>query len=80
MTIARGTVPLVLFEPAVYGTITGRIAAPAFWVSALTPFVVALALDHGGPALALALLAIPAVAAFAAALALALGTRRRGPR
>ncbi|MBV5265257.1 MFS transporter [Pinisolibacter aquiterrae] len=80
MTIARGTVPLVLFEPAVYGTITGRIAAPAFWVSALTPFVVALALDHGGPTLALALLAIPAVAAFAAALALALGTRRRRPR
>lgn len=70
MTIARGTVPLVLFDPAVYGTLTGRIAAPAFWLSALAPFAVALALDHGGVGLAFALLALPALAGFAAALAL----------
>lgn len=70
MTIARGTVPLVLFDPARYGAITGRVAAPAFWLSALAPFAVALALDHGGVGLALALLAIPAIATFVAALAL----------
>lgn len=70
VTIARGTVPLVLFDPAAYGAITGRIAAPAFWASALSPFALALALDHGGVAFALGLLAVPALAAFAAALAL----------
>lgn len=81
MTIARGTVPLVLFDPLVYGTITGRIAAPAFWVSALSPFVVALALDHGGAMFALALLSIPALAAFAAAAALVVrGRRHAGPK
>lgn len=70
MTIARGTVPLVLFDPSVYGTVTGRVAAPAFWLAALSPFAIALALDHGGAGLALALLAIPAVATLLAALAL----------
>lgn len=76
VTIARGAVPLVLFEARVYGTVTGRIAAPAFWFSALAPFVTALALDHGGPPLALALLAVPAVAAAVAALRLRRRFRR----
>lgn len=76
MTIARGAAPLVLFDPRRYGAITGRIAAPAFWASALSPFAVALALDRGGAALALAVLAVPAVAAFGAALALRLSARR----
>lgn len=80
ITIARGTVPLVLFDPAAYGTITGRIAAPAFWLSALSPFAVALALDHGGVGLALAMLAVPALAALAAAIALRMsGTPRDVP-
>ena len=79
VTIARGAVPLVLFEPRVYGTVTGRIGAPAFWFSALAPFVVALALDHGGAPLALALLAVPAIAATVAALALVLRWRRPRP-
>lgn len=71
LTIARGAVPLVLFDPRSYGAITGRIGAPAFWFSALAPFVVALALDHGGAPLALALLAVPALAAAIAAILLA---------
>lgn len=73
VTIARGSVPLVLFDPRAYGTVTGRIAAPAFWFSALAPFAVALALDHGGAPLALGVLAVPALAAVAAAI----GLRRR---
>lgn len=77
VTIARGAVPLVLFDPRAYGGITGRIGAPAFWFSALAPFVVALALDGGGAPLALAVLAVPALAAALAALALA---RRFRPR
>lgn len=70
VTIARGAVPLVLFDPRAYGAITGRIGAPAFWFSALAPFVTALAIDHGGAPLALGLLAVPAVAATVAAVAL----------
>lgn len=78
VTIARGAVPLVLFDPLSNGGITGRIGAPAFWFSALAPFVVALALDHGGAPLALAVLALPALlAAIAAALLL---RRFRTPR
>ncbi len=70
VTIARGAVPLVLFDPKSYGTVTGRIGAPAFWFSALAPFVVALVLDHGGPMAALAALTVPALAATLAALTL----------
>ena len=70
VTIARGAVPLVLFDPRAYGAITGRIGAPAFWFSALAPFVMALTLDHGGAGLALAGLAVPALAAAVAALLL----------
>ena len=70
VTIARGSVPLVLFDPHAYGAITGRIGAPAFWFSALAPFAVALVLDHGGVGAALAALAVPAFAALAAAAAL----------
>ncbi|NLH82915.1 MAG: MFS transporter, partial [Phyllobacteriaceae bacterium] len=56
--------------PAVYGTITGRVAAPAFWLSAAAPLLVAHALDRGGAVAALAVLAVPAVVATLAAVAL----------
>jgi MFS family permease len=79
VTIARGAVPLVLFDPRAYGAITGRIGAPAFWFSALAPFAVALVLDHGGPMAALAALALPAVAAAVAATLLRLRYRPRDP-
>jgi MFS family permease len=77
VTIARGVVPLVLFDPRAYGTVTGRIGAPAFWFSALAPFAVALVIDHGGPIAALLALAVPALAATAAAVVL---RRRFRPR
>jgi hypothetical protein len=70
VTIARGAVPLVLFDPRSYGSITGRIGAPAFWFSALAPLATAFVLDHAGPLPTLALLAVPAVAAAFAALRL----------
>ncbi len=77
VTIARGSVPLVLFDPRSYGAITGRIGAPAFWFSALAPFAVALVLDHGGVAAALAALALPALAATVAAALLRAEFRHR---
>jgi len=76
VTIARGAVPLVLFDPRSYGSITGRIGAPAFWFSALAPFATALVLDHAGVGWALLALAVPALAAGVAALLLRLAFRR----
>ncbi|MDK9695097.1 MAG: MFS transporter [Siculibacillus sp.] len=77
VTIARGAAPLVLFDPRSYGAITGRIGAPAFWFSALAPFVIALVLDHGGATAALLALAVPAVAAAVAAALLRARFRAR---
>ena len=46
MTIARGALPLLMFGPAGYGRVIGRIARPALFVQALAPFVVALAFER----------------------------------
>ena len=72
VTVARGAVPLVLFDPRAYGTITGRLGAPAFWASALAPVGIAFVLDRFGTTAAFAVLAVPALAAAGAALALRL--------
>lgn len=70
VTVARGALPLVLFDPAVYGTLTGRVGAPAFWASALAPVTLAAVLDRFGLAAAVAALMVPAAAAALAAWAL----------
>lgn len=46
MTIARGTLPLVMFGPSGYGRVIGRIARPALFVQAVAPFLVALAIGQ----------------------------------
>ncbi len=46
MTIARGALPLLLFGPAGYGRVIGRIARPALFLQALAPFAVAFALEN----------------------------------
>jgi MFS family permease len=46
MTIARGTLPLVMFGPTGYGRVIGRIARPGLFVQALAPFVVASAVER----------------------------------
>ena len=46
MTIARGALPLLMFGPAGYGRVVGRIARPALFVQALAPFVVAAAFER----------------------------------
>jgi hypothetical protein len=45
MTIARGALPLLMFGPAGYGRVIGRIARPALFVQAFAPFVVASAVE-----------------------------------
>ena len=46
MTIARGTLPLLMFGAVGYGRVVGRIARPALFVQALAPFVVASAAER----------------------------------
>jgi predicted MFS family arabinose efflux permease len=53
LTIARGTLPLALFGPAGYGLRTGILSAPARILQGGAPLLFGLALDNGGPLLAL---------------------------
>jgi hypothetical protein len=52
-TIVRGAVPLVLFDPAEYGAIVGRLLVPSFLLSAAAPLAYALLVAHFGDAAAL---------------------------
>ncbi|GJD95962.1 MFS transporter [Methylobacterium iners] len=56
-SIARGTVPLVLFGPERYGPLIGRLAAPGLVAQALAPLLGAFVLAHGGAGVAFCLLA-----------------------
>jgi MFS family permease len=55
LTIARGTLPLVLFGPTGYGLRTGILAAPARILQGGAPLLFGVVLDHGGPLSALLL-------------------------
>ncbi len=55
LTIARGTLPLVLFGPAGYGLRTGLLAAPARLLQGAAPLVFGMVLDRAGPSSALLL-------------------------
>jgi MFS family permease len=46
MTIARGSLPLLMFGATGYGRVIGRIARPALFLQALAPFVVASAVEE----------------------------------
>ncbi|WP_022720143.1 MFS transporter [Rhodopseudomonas sp. B29] len=46
MTIARGSLPLLMFGPQGYGRVIGRIARPALFVQASAPFIVAAAVER----------------------------------
>lgn len=61
-SIARGTVPLVLFGPSRYATLVGRLAMPSLLAQALAPSIGAFALARHGATALLGLLA--AFAAF----------------
>jgi hypothetical protein len=81
LTIARGTVPLVLFEPSRYGRIVGRLQAPASLLGAASPVVYAVAIDRAGSRAALALSGAAAALMLAAAVSLAVRfIRHPGPR
>jgi hypothetical protein len=65
VTIARGTVPLVLFGPAGYGRLIGRIAGPWLVMQSAAPLVLAFIAERLSDAAALAVVAAFALAAMA---------------
>lgn len=55
-SIARGTLPLAIFEPAAYAAVMGRLAMPSLVFQAIAPFAGAVMIQYGGSDLALAVL------------------------
>lgn len=72
VTITRGTLPLVLFDPRTYGTVVGRLLAPSFLASAAAPMVYAAVIEGFGDLAALYLSIGVSTLALAAAIALRL--------
>ena len=50
LTITRGTMPLVLFDPRTYGAFVGRLLVPSFLLSAAAPVAYAAVLRRFGEA------------------------------
>ena len=48
MSIARGTVPLVVFGAPGYAVLMGQLAAPSSFAQAISPLLGALILESGG--------------------------------
>jgi hypothetical protein len=70
LTITRGTLPLVLFDPRTYGAFVGRLLVPSFLLSALAPFAYAVVIERLGANGALYLSLALAGMTFAGALGL----------
>jgi MFS family permease len=70
LTITRGTLPLVLFDPRRYGAVAGRLLVPGFLCSAAAPIAYAAVIERLGEAAALWLSAALAAVTLAAAAAL----------
>jgi MFS family permease len=49
MSITRGTLPLVLFDPRTYGATVGKLLTPGFVLAAVAPSAYAALLDGFGP-------------------------------
>ncbi len=67
ITITRGSLPLVLFDVRVYGSLVGRLLAPSFIVSAAAPLVYAALIAQWGERAALWVSVFIAAVALAAA-------------
>jgi len=69
LTIARGSLPLVLFAVADYAVIAGRLIGPSFYAAAAAPLIYATLIARAGPGAALWLsLALALVTLTAAAM------------
>jgi hypothetical protein len=69
-SVARGTVPLVLFGPERYPVLMGRLALPLLIAMAASPVLGGVALERGGPDLLLLILTCLATVNVGFALAL----------
>lgn len=67
MSITRGTLPLVLFDPRTYGATVGKLLTPGFVLAAAAPSAYAALLDGFGPRVTLWVSAIIALTIAAAA-------------
>lgn len=79
LTITRGTLPLVLFDPRTYGTLVGRLLVPSFLLSAAAPVAFAAVIERFGAAAALHVSIALAAATLAASLLLKLRFQERQP-
>jgi MFS family permease len=79
-SIARGTLPLVLFGAERYAALMGRIAFPSFLLQALAPTLAALLLAHGGVRATLGVLVVVAVANVGLTGLVGILSRRRAAR
>lgn len=70
LTITRGTLPLVLFDPRTYGSFVGKLIAPSFVFSAAAPMAYAALVDRLGAAAGLWMSLACAVLMLTAALCL----------
>ncbi len=70
LTIVRGTLPLVLFDPRAYGGTVGRLITPSFYASALAPLAYAVIIEQAGEGAALLLSAALALVALGSAAVL----------
>jgi MFS family permease len=70
MTIARGNVPLALFGPNGYGRLIGRIAAPALFMQAVGPLLLALVAEGLSDRAAIGTIGLFALAALGCFLAI----------
>ncbi len=77
LTITRGTLPLVLFDPRVYGAYVGQLLVASFVPSAAAPVIYASAIQRLGAAGALAMSLAAAGLVLAAAVVLRLRFRGR---
>ena len=77
LTITRGTLPLVLFDPRIYGALVGRLLVPSFVLSAAAPVIYASVIQRLGDAWSLAMSLAAAGLVLAAAVVLQLRFRRR---
>lgn len=71
-TITRGSMPLVLFDPAAYGARVGKLVAPGFFLAAAAPVIYAAVIARLGEVAALVLSAVLALVILAAGLVLRL--------
>ena len=70
LTITRGTLPLMLFDPKSYGAYVGRLLAPGFFLSAASPLGDALLIERYGASAALILSGTLALAMLVSAILL----------